>query len=135
MFAKKGPKIIHEKDTFCQARGQWRSRDRIVVSTLRCGRSNPGSNPGHGTMEERKPFLSFSLKITQPLHASSEFDPENLKQIPFLVTTIHQLPSIMSPAYSIRSPSDPMPLLKVGLVVQWITRLTTDQKILGSTPG
>ena len=25
------------------------SRDRIVVSTLRCGRSNPGSNPGHGT--------------------------------------------------------------------------------------
>ena len=25
------------------------SRDRIVVSTLRCGRSNPGSNPDHGT--------------------------------------------------------------------------------------
>ena len=25
------------------------SRDRIVVSTLRCGRHNPGSNPGHGT--------------------------------------------------------------------------------------
>ena len=24
------------------------SRDRIVVNTLRCGRSNPGSNPGHG---------------------------------------------------------------------------------------
>ena len=24
-------------------------RDRIVVSTLRCGRNNPGSNPGHGT--------------------------------------------------------------------------------------
>ena len=24
------------------------SRDRIVGSTLRCGRSNPGSNPGHG---------------------------------------------------------------------------------------
>ena len=24
-------------------------RDRIVVSTLRCGRSNPGSNPGHGS--------------------------------------------------------------------------------------
>ncbi|GFS60709.1 hypothetical protein NPIL_604451, partial [Nephila pilipes] len=23
-------------------------RDRIVVSTLRCGRNNPGSNPGHG---------------------------------------------------------------------------------------
>ena len=26
------------------------SRDRIVVSTLRCGRNNPGSNPGHGKM-------------------------------------------------------------------------------------
>ena len=26
------------------------SRDRIVVSTLRCGRSNPGSNPGHGSV-------------------------------------------------------------------------------------
>ena len=26
-----------------------RSRDRIVVSTLRCGSNNPGSNPGHGT--------------------------------------------------------------------------------------
>ena len=25
------------------------SRDRIVVSTLRCGRNNPGSNPGPGT--------------------------------------------------------------------------------------
>lgn len=27
----------------------WRNgRDRIVVSTSRCGRDNPGSNPGHG---------------------------------------------------------------------------------------
>jgi hypothetical protein len=24
-------------------------RDRLVVRTLRCGRSNPGSNPGHGS--------------------------------------------------------------------------------------
>ena len=28
------------------------SRDRIVVSTLRCGRSNPGSNPGHGIVKQ-----------------------------------------------------------------------------------
>ena len=27
------------------------SRDRIVVSTSRCGRENPGSNPGHGRAE------------------------------------------------------------------------------------
>ena len=26
------------------------SRDRIVVSTSRCGRDNPGSNPGHGRL-------------------------------------------------------------------------------------
>jgi hypothetical protein len=27
------------------------SRDRIVVSTPRCGRGNPGSNPGHGNIQ------------------------------------------------------------------------------------
>ena len=26
-------------------------RDRIVVSTLRCGRNNPGSNPSYGTYQ------------------------------------------------------------------------------------
>ena len=26
------------------------SRDRIVVSTSRCGRDNPSSNPGHGKL-------------------------------------------------------------------------------------
>ena len=26
------------------------SRDRLVVRTLRCGRSNPGSNPGLGIL-------------------------------------------------------------------------------------
>ena len=30
-------------------------RDRLVVRTLRCCRSNPGSNPGHGT------FFSFLI--------------------------------------------------------------------------
>ena len=33
------------------------SRDRIVVSTLRCGRNNPGSNPGHGTHKTVSFFL------------------------------------------------------------------------------
>ena len=27
----------------------YKSRDRLEVRTLRCGRNNPGSNPGHGT--------------------------------------------------------------------------------------
>ena len=30
------------------------SRDRLAVRTLRCGRNNPGSNPGHGIFP---PFL------------------------------------------------------------------------------
>ena len=34
---------------FCEtSRKLYHRRDRIVVSTLRCGRNNPGSNPGHG---------------------------------------------------------------------------------------
>ena len=38
------------------------SRDLIVVSTLRCGRNNPGSNPGHGTYFSYNSVLSiFSL--------------------------------------------------------------------------
>ena len=32
------------------------SRDRLVVRTLRCGRSNPGSNPGHGIQEQNFDF-------------------------------------------------------------------------------
>jgi hypothetical protein len=32
----------------CRARN---SRDRIVVSTPRCGRGKPGSNPGHGNIQ------------------------------------------------------------------------------------
>ena len=27
-----------------------RRRDSLVVRTSRCGRDNPGSNPGHGSM-------------------------------------------------------------------------------------
>ena len=39
------------------------TRDRLVVRTLRCGRSNPGSNPGPGMF-----FLySFYLYFTKVL--------------------------------------------------------------------
>ena len=41
------------------------SRDRIVVSTLRCGRSNPGSNPGHGKGEV---FYEYFKNILFRLH-------------------------------------------------------------------
>ena len=45
------------------------SRDRIVVSTLRCGRNNPGSNPGHGKIFNFPPTCFFFITqffSTQP---------------------------------------------------------------------
>ena len=44
-------------------------RDRIVVSTSRCGRDNPGSNPGHGkTTAKPTLFLAIrSMKISDGL--------------------------------------------------------------------
>ena len=55
------------------------SRDRIVVSTLRCGRSNPGSNPGHGstkvlTWHERNLFLLWKKHSLGFIVTSSDFD-------------------------------------------------------------
>ena len=40
-------------------------RDRIVVSTLRCGRNNPGSNPGFG-----KSCILYSVMPLINLHKS-----------------------------------------------------------------
>ena len=40
-------------------------RDRIVVSTLRCGRNNPGSNPGFG-----KYLILYSVMPLINLHKS-----------------------------------------------------------------
>ena len=44
------------------------SRDRLVVRTLRCGRSNPGSNPGHGSVlrcygSGDFPFWKFFVRV------------------------------------------------------------------------
>ena len=41
-------------------------RDRIVVSTLRCGRNNPGSNPGLG-----KYLILYSVMPLINLHTKS----------------------------------------------------------------
>ena len=40
-------------------------RDRLVVRTLRCGRSNPGSNPGHGM--DKFFFLSKQIIIVSKI--------------------------------------------------------------------
>ena len=39
-------------------------RDRLVVRTLRCGRSNPGSNPGHGIFAIY--FFPFKGHLSHP---------------------------------------------------------------------
>ena len=44
------------------------SRDSIVVSTLRCGRKNPGSNPGHGMGIT---FYFLSCKMWNPCKKKS----------------------------------------------------------------
>ena len=46
------------------------SRDRLEVRTLRCGRNNPGSNPGHGTFFL---FIFFILIIFICCAASCKF--------------------------------------------------------------
>ena len=50
------------------------SRDRIVVSTLRCGRNNAGSNPGHGTLFRE--YLIWGKK--KPLEITSQHSSERL---------------------------------------------------------
>ena len=42
-------RLVMRRNGICKFACLPNSRDRIVVSTLRCGRSNPGSNPGHGS--------------------------------------------------------------------------------------
>ena len=45
-------------------------RDRLVVRTLRCGRSNPGSNPGHGTVLF---FFKVLYRLKLPYHKKKTF--------------------------------------------------------------
>ena len=53
----------------------WRNgRDRIVVSTSRCGRDNPGSNPGHGRGCEVSIMACQSALLNFPLRYQSPFD-------------------------------------------------------------
>ena len=49
-------------------------RDRLVVRTLRCGRSNPGSNPGHGILKQF--FFSLYLLFSETkIRAQPGFEP------------------------------------------------------------
>ena len=43
--------LVSQKKSLLLSTVQWpNSRNRIVVSTPRCGRGNPGSNPGYGSI-------------------------------------------------------------------------------------
>ena len=49
-------------------------RDRIVVSTSRCGRDNPGSNPGHGIQKQIflvANFISYTRRVSKQKYASA----------------------------------------------------------------
>ena len=53
-----------------------------------------------------------------------------------IITITIKLPSVARKLYLTNERKATAALLTgSGLVAQWITRLTTDQKILGSTPG
>ncbi|GBP92755.1 hypothetical protein EVAR_64365_1 [Eumeta japonica] len=42
------------------------SRDRLVVRTPRCGRGNPGSNPGHGSARRTAPHQGNNGVMAAP---------------------------------------------------------------------
>ena len=49
-----------------------------MVSTLRCGRSNPGSNPGHGSIEN-------AGQAMETFRACSSVNPDSLLNWQFLL--------------------------------------------------
>ena len=51
------------------------SRDRLVVRTLRCGRRNPGSNPGHGIFCLAKNMGSTGILNPGPLAPKARIIP------------------------------------------------------------
>ena len=59
------------------------SRDRLVVRTLRCGRNNPGSNPGHGSGGSSTCgiFFSFLYKCSYTLCTFTTHSISLLKQL------------------------------------------------------
>ena len=75
-------------------------RDRIVVSTLRCGHNNPGSNPSHGGYAEEvvlSDMLSTAStrhpvsKITAQWHIRQEYvlGPNCILVFSFLLCILH----------------------------------------------
>ena len=76
----------NDLQNMCPAIPCQNSRDRIVVSTLRCGRNNPGSNPGHGNFffqTQKKPF-SFFFFILYLFLCSEVEKRENFYHFSFL---------------------------------------------------
>ena len=54
--------------------GYRKCRDRLVVRTLRCGRSNPGSNPGHGIFcVMLSPMFAIKIRRVREIISYNEF--------------------------------------------------------------
>lgn len=114
-----------------------------MVSTLRCGRSNPGSNPGHGKLHlvplqfSQISFFFTNLTAKDSLRAFRNVTKYNriliIELCQVMQCCLQFLPTFITLSLYYEKMSHKIVLY--GLVAQWITRLTTDQKILGSTPG
>ena len=80
------PRTSHTSQTIRSKSETQDSRDRLVVRTLRCGRSNPGSNPGHGMLEHflhvearyknDRVFLTPALNQYKLIHTGLAFPPK-----------------------------------------------------------
>ena len=117
-----------------------------MVSTLRCGRSNPGSNPGHGKSVELTLLLYHVPWAHRPLLCSLYIESGQLKP-PFLLVSpdwplaqsLHRpfphRPCIAGPMLLHAAVPGAGKRCAWGLVAQWITRLPTEQKIAGSSPA
>ena len=74
-----------------------RSPDRLVVRTLRCGRSNPGSNPGPGNAMYFVTCLAPSMVVRRVFHPGSFLALEYLRPFfIFLILLISNAPEICS---------------------------------------
>ena len=60
-------------------------RDRIVVSTSRCGRDNPGSNPGHGSVRCGVAIMASSRQFF--LRSILTYDTDELNDADVVVTS------------------------------------------------
>ena len=89
-----------------QRRASVARRDRIVVSTLRCGRSNLGSTPSHGTLARRVPCAFLPLSRAEEGALASRFESRRRGPcLPFSYTCLGCAPYLGSPGKCLLPPA------------------------------